>query len=222
MERESKVQQMNGREEHEITANKRTEKMLEAYPFYMREFYEDMNGKAYKTKRNYIVNILHMFNYIKGRDYLLLEEVASITTNDLLHYMASLKYKTLKDGSVKRVGEAIRAIRWTSISYFFKFLKKEGYIKEDPFSEYIERPVSNDKVRKSYLSKGQIKQLLKHIEENPDKQYRNRDLAIVTLVLSTGVKESLISEMNVSDVDFDRNRILIHEKKRIDIYIRQI
>lgn len=204
---------MNGREEHEAVATERTEKMLRSYPFYMKEFYDDMEGKSYKTKRNYVVYVLHMFNYIKGKDCLLLGEVATIATDDLEKYMASLEYKILKDGSVKRVGEAIRAIRWTAISYFFRFLKKKGYICEDPFSEYIERPVSEDKVRKHYLSKVQIKQLLKRIEENPEKQYRNRDLAIVTLVLSTGVKESLISEMNVADVDFDRKRILIHDKK---------
>ena len=119
---------MKGREEHEIIANQKMDELVSAYPPYIRDFYTFMEEKSYTTKRSYIIYVLHMLKSIKGTDYVELEDVVNITTEELQTYMSSLKYKTMSNGETKKISASIRATRWSAINYFYGFLIKRRYI----------------------------------------------------------------------------------------------
>lgn len=210
---------MRGREEHELIANQRTEELLNCYPSYLRDFYVFMDNKSYTTKRNYIIYILHMLKSIKGTDYVELEDVVKITTEELQTYMLSLKYKITKDGETKKVGTSIRAVRWSAINHFYIFLVRRKYIDYNPFADFISRPVVKDKKDIVYLDGGEVRKLLEHVSETADPLFRNRDLAIITLAISTGLRETAITEINISDINFTNGSIFTTNKGEKSWYV---
>ena len=210
---------MKGREEHEIIANQRTEALIAKYPSYLRDFYTFMEEKSYTTKRRYIIYVLHMLKSIRGTDNVELENVVNITTDELQSYMSSLKYKTMSNGDVKKISAAIRATRWSAINYFYGFLIKRRHIDRNPFAEFIERPKLKEQQNVVYLTEDEIKQLLEHVSETADPLFRNRDLAIITLAISTGLRETAVTEINMNDINFANGSIFTTNKGEKSWYV---
>ena len=203
---------MKGREEHEIIANQKIETLIANYPPYIRDFYTFMEEKSYTTKRSYIIYVLHMLKSIRGSDNVDIDNVVNITTEELQAYMSSLKYKTMDNGEIKKISASIRATRWSAINYFYGFLIRRRYIDHNPFAEFIERPKLKEQQNVVYLTEDEIKKLLEHVSEKADPLFRNRDLAIITLAISTGLRETAVTEINISDINFANGSIFTTNK----------
>lgn len=203
---------MKGREENEIKVNQKIETLLVNYPPYMRDFYAYMEDKSYTTRKAYIQYILHMLNGIKGTENVSLEELQTITTGELQTYMTSLIYQTDSNGEVKKIDSSIRAARWSAINFFYKFLMQRRYILANPFSDYIKRPKLKNPKDVVYLTEGEIQQLLEYISATAHPMFRNRDLAIVTLAIATGLRETAVTEINISDINFTNGSIYTTNK----------
>ena len=203
---------MRGREEHEIKSNQKMEALIVSYPPYMRDFYAYMEEKSYTTRKTYIQYVFHMLKFITGTDNVPLETLAAITTVDLQTYMSSLKYKDLGNGDVRKLDPSIRATRWSALNFFYRFLVQRKYIESNPFSDYIQRPKLKEQKDVVYLTSDEIQQLLEHISATASPVFRNRDLAIVTLAISTGLRETAVTEINISDINFANGSIFTTNK----------
>ena len=205
---------LKGRDENERKVNKKIETLIANYPPYMRDFYAymDSQDKSYTTRKAYIYYVFHMLKSIKGIDNISVEDLQTITTGDLQAYMAALKYQELSNGEMKKIDSGIRAARWSAINYFYKFLMQRKYISVNPFSEHIERPQLKAPKDVVYLTENEIQQLLEHISATASPMFRNRDLAIVTLAISTGLRETAITEINISDINFINGSIFTTNK----------
>ena len=210
---------MRGREEHEIQSNRKMEALIACYPSYMRDFYAYMEEKSYTTRRTYIQYVFHMLKFIKGTDNVPLEELETITTGDLQTYMSSLIYKDLGNGDVKKLDSSIRATRWSALNFFYKFLIQRNYITINPFSDYIQRPKLKEQKDVVYLTGDEIQQLLEHISATAPPAFRNRDLAIVTLAISTGLRETAVTEINIGDINFSNGSIFTTNKGEKSWYV---
>lgn len=95
----------------------------------------------------------------------------------------------------------------STLKSFFKFLKKEGFIKTNPAL-----PIQSPKLPRrlpSYLSKNEISTLL----DNPFKYDINiLDRAIVELFYATGIRLSELINIKLSDIDLNSFTITIHGK----------
>lgn len=207
-----KGEMMRGREEHELRANEKMETMIEEYPKYLQDYYASMGTKSYTTRKNYVLHVLHMLKRVKGTDKVSLEELRMITTGDLQRYMNSLQYRTLKDGTQKKNGESIKATRWSSLNHFYSFLTLYRYIDRNPFSDYIERATVKESDDVIFLTEDEIQQLLEHISATAPPMLRNRDLAIIALAISTGLRETSVTEINISDINFANGSIFTTNK----------
>ena len=205
---------MKGRDENERKVNQKVEALIANHPPYMRDFYAymDSQDKSYTTRKAYIQYVLHMLRGIKNDDNISLEELQAITTAELQAYMSSLKYQELSNGEVKKIDSSIRAARWSAINYFYKFLVQRKYISINPFSEHIERPQLKAPKDVVYLTDNEMQQLLEHISATASPMFRNRDLAIVMLAISTGLRETAITEINISDINFTNGSIFTTNK----------
>lgn len=210
---------MKGREEHEIQSNRKMETLIACYPTYMRDFYAYMEEKSYTTRKAYIQYVFHMLKSIKGTDNVTLEELKTIATADLQTYMSSLIYKDLGNGEVKKLDSSVRATRWSALNFFYKFLIQRNYISTNPFSDYIQRPKLKAQKDVVYLTEEEIKQLLEHISATASPIFRNRDLAIVTLAISTGLRETAVTEINISDINFANGSIFTTNKGEKSWYV---
>jgi len=94
-----------------------------------------------------------------------------------------------------------RGRKLASLKSLFGYLLSQGRIKSDPTSQ-IRMPKRCDK-ESSYLSEEEYKRLLKAVKDNASRYYIERDMAIVTMLIGTGIRLAELVELNVGDIDFD-------------------
>lgn len=202
---------MNGRLERELKAESKMNKRLAGLPQVFTEFYYSMaaDGKSYTTMQNYISHNVDFMNYItKGKhDDVFYENIKAPQINQ---YMASIRRKTV-DGAVVRNGDDICAARWTSLRTFFNFLKENEYISDNPFDK-TSRPKIRTEHKVTYLTRDEIDLVMKEIKTKSTDKQRSRDLCLVSLALSTGLRVSAITQINIEDIDFTRHTINVIEK----------
>lgn len=202
---------MNGRLEKEVKAKNKMEQRLAKLPLIFTEFYFylDGSGKSYTTLNNYINHTVDFMNYVtKGNlintFYL---DVKSIHVNQ---YMSSIRIKD-NNGDMIRMGDDIRAARWSSINSFFEFLCSNDYINENPVKK-TKRPQIKTEHKITYLDEDEITQVLNKIKAEATSKKLSRDLCLMSLALSTGLRVSAITQINVSDIDLKNNAIKVIEK----------
>lgn len=202
---------MNGRLEKELKAEAKMQNRLRDLPLIFTEFYNAMaaDEKSYTTMQNYINHNVDFMNYItNGRrnDTFYIH----VKTAKINQYMVSVRRKNV-NGTIVRTGDDICAARWTSLNTFFKFLKDFEYINENPMDK-TNRPKIRTEHKVTYLTKEEIETVLDEIRMHSTAQKRSRDLCIVSLALSTGLRVSAITQINIDDIDLENHTINVIEK----------
>lgn len=154
---------------------------------------------------------------------------------DLEEYMEFLKYrtkkKTGKEGQIEEVevlnhNKSIKR-KISSLKSFFGYLYKTEQIKENKTALLSLPKLSQEEIVR--MDQGEVAQFLDQVESGEDlskkeKLYHEknqvRDLAMMQLMLGTGIRVSECVGLNCSDVDFQNNAIRIHRKggKEVSIY----
>ena len=132
------------------------------------------------------------------------KSVEELTTNDIRSYLA--EYQERRHSSRVTI-DNIRRI----FSSFFAWLEDEDYIAKSPVRRI-------HKVRTESL----IKEVLydEHIEELRDSCTEIRDLAIIDLLASTGMRVGELVKMNREDIDFHERQCVVFGKgdKEREVY----
>jgi len=137
----------------------------------------------------------------------LVEKMGPKEVNAYIGHLQTKKTKAGKQLSPFTVGIAGR-----SIKAFFKWLKKNDYIKKNPLAEYDLPPLP--KVEMKTLTEGEINQLLKAIDTHSHIGCRNK--LIVLILLDTGLRVSeLINTRHEEDVDLVEGVITVIGKGNI-------
>ena len=202
---------MNGRLERELRAEEKMMARLKNLPSIFTEFYNTLvaDGKTYTTLNNYINHNVDFMNYVtnnrpNNRFY------KAIKATKINQYMTSIRRKDI-NGTIIRTGDDICAARWTSLKAFFQFLKDFDYIEENPM-EKTNRPKIRTEHKVTYLTREEIDTVLNEIRTNSTESKRSRDLCLVSLALSTGLRVSAITQINIEDIDFTNYSIKVVEK----------
>lgn len=209
---------MSNREGHEQEIEAKIKKKLDELPDYLNQFYYRMtaNGMQATTKNSYIgycVNFLKFFSPDLNID------PNDITDSDIDKYMDSITYINGKKASVSS-----RATKLSALKTFFGFLKERGIIEKDPAKSI--RPPKNKALNPVvYLTQTEIKMVERtirtgagsHKAKAKQKKWRNRDLAIYFLFLSTGMRVEALSEIDVEDIDFQDKKLIVIDKGEKEI-----
>lgn len=202
---------MNGRLEKELRAEEKMHNKLRKLPLIFTEFYNAMvaDEKTYTTIQNYINHNVDFMNYITNNhpNNTFYKGIKAVKINQ---YMVSIRRKNV-NGTVARNGDDICAARWSALNTFFKFLKDFEYIDENPMDK-TNRPKIRTEHKVTYLTKDEIETVLKEIRLNSTDSKRSRDLCIVSLALSTGLRVSAITQINLNDIDLTNRTINVIEK----------
>ena len=202
---------MNGRLESELKFTSRIQEKLKGLPQIFTEFYYHLEGegKSYTTLSNYINHNVDFMNYIT--DGATTENFyLSITPSDVNRYMGAIRHKE-SNGKIIRTGDDIRAARWTSLRTFFEFLKNNSCIDENPLDK-TNRPKIRTEHRVTFLKKDEINKVLDAVRLSATKQKKSRDLCLMSLMLSTGLRVSAVTQINIEDIDLINNTIKVIEK----------
>lgn len=207
----------NGRYEKELRFENRTKEKLKNMPNVVTEYYYYLisAGSSFTTVDNYI-NYLNAFLKFTFGDRCKEDFYLKVRAVHINKYISSLRTKTV-GGQVKRTSDSLKAIHWSALNSFFQFLVP-NYIKENPVAE-TKRPKIKDNPDVTYLTQEEMDKIIKNISANANKTMLNRDLCILKLGLSTGLRVSAIVQIDLDDIDFIHNQIRVTEKGDVDNYI---
>ena len=148
-----------------------------------------VEGCSDKTLKYYKATIERMFSDIT-------ESVSHITTDDLREYLAN--YQQINDCSKANI-DNIRRI----LSSFFAWLEDENYILKSPVRR-IHKIKTSKPVKETYSDEA--------LELMRDNCECIRDLAIIDLLASTGMRVGELVHLNRADVDFDNRECIVFGK----------
>ncbi len=156
-----------------------------------------------------------------------LDALDQLTPGDLEEYLEYLKYRfnDKNQGVTNKERGIMRKI--SSLKSFYNYLYRSEKIKTNP-AELVSMPKIHDKeiIR---LDIDEVAMFLDEVEQGDDlterqKAYHEktkvRDLAMLTLMLGTGIRESECVGLDMDDVDFKNGGIHIHRKggKEVTVY----
>ncbi|GAG86656.1 unnamed protein product [marine sediment metagenome] len=117
-----------------------------------------------------------------------------ISHEQILMFLESL-HKNLKESSISRILSSLRTL--------YKFLVREGAIKNNPFSQ-IKNPKKPKKLLE-ILDEREVKNFLDSIPCS--KKLELRDKAMFELLYSSGLRVSELTNLKLRNIDFDENLI---------------
>lgn len=145
-----------------------------------------IEGCSERTIQYYEVTIAKMLSKV-------IIPIRRITTEDMRAYLSD--YQKINDCSKVTVDNVRR-----NISSFFSWLEEENYILKSPMRR-IHKIKTNQQV-KEIVSDEDIERLRDHCI-NP------RDLAIIDLLYSTGIRVGELVNLNISDVNFETRECIV-------------
>lgn len=208
---------MSGRYEKEVILERKIKNRLENMPSILGEYYYSLIGssKSYETSYKYISYIISFINFTyNGKvDEQFYINVKPIHINK---YIASLRTKEV-NGRTERTSDSIRSVQWSALNSFFQFLVPD-YIDNNPVAN-TQRPKMKDNPKVTYLTRDEISNIMQNVERTALNKLRSRDLCLLKLGFSTGLRVSAIIQIDIDDIDLVHNQIRITEKGDYDNYV---
>lgn len=202
----------NGRLEKEISELNKINAKLGELPTVIRDYfyYLEAADKSYTTIKVYINYVVNLMDYCTGgqRDECFYNKITPSIINE---YMSSIRYKTGRNGESIKVGNGIRAARWSALNTFFGYLKSNQLIENNPMAQTF-RPSCKQEKNVTFLTEKEIQHCIKNVYNNCAEKFINRDVCIISLGISMGLRVSAITQINLEDIDLKNNTIRVVEK----------
>lgn len=216
---------------HEKVNNKNElhlRELMAELPRFCRQFFIGIESTtASRTRIAYAYDLGIFFTYLHDTNPVYakmeiqefpLEMLDEITPMDIEEYLMYLKYY-VKDGVEHSNDESSLKRKLSSLKSFYNYFYRNQLIQQNPAS-IVKIPKLHEKniVR---LDVDEVAILLDEVESGEKLTKRQqafhektkvRDLAILTLMLGTGIRVSECVGLDIDDVDFKNNGIKIHRK----------
>ena len=153
-------------------------------------------GKAYQHDLSKFVAYLNTVG---------IKEPSQITENDVSNFISFLS---------QRNAAITQRRKLSSIKSFFKYLIRRKILTSNPASE-VERIKIPEK-EPCYLTQDEYQALLAAVKRVATPYYQQRDLAIVTLLLGTGIRLSELTGLNVHNIKLNNGESTIKVKGKGD------
>lgn len=154
-----------------------------------------LEGRPERTLKYYRITIEKMMKTID-------KNVRAITTDDLRHYLAD--YQQNSNASNMSIDNIRR-----NLSSFFNWLEDENYILKSPVRR-IHKIKTTTAVKEAYSDD--------EMERLRDCCTEIRDLALVDMLASTGMRIGELVQLNIEDIDFNERECIVlgkGDKQRI-------
>lgn len=228
----------NYREESNNRTLAQIDSILVDLPPFVRRFaneYLVTKNKSPRTVLGYVTDLRIFFRYIsEGKDIQIkdisYEHLGSLNADDMQDYLMYLmKYEKDDENGIPAVitnKAPSRARKLSSIRALYKYLVVHNHLGKNiaalvDMPKQVEKPVI-------YLEKGEVRDVL-HGAETGDsltksqnrfaKKQRCRDIAILTLLLNTGLRVSEMVGIDLPDIDWKMRKIRIYRKGSKEQYV---
>ncbi len=148
-----------------------------------------MEGCSDRTIRYYEVTVQH---FLKDSQ----KEIRKINTEEIRDYL--VRYQSINNCSKVTVDNVRR-----NISSFFSWLEEEDYILKSPMRR-IHKIKTKTPVKETISDEA--------MEKMRDNCLEIRDLAMIDLLYSTGMRVGELVNLNISDIDFEKRECIVFGK----------
>ncbi len=148
-----------------------------------------LEGCSNLTLKNYTIHVSKLFNYLN-------KDIRTMDTEDLRNY---LSYYQSKNNCNNFTIDGVRR----SLSSFFTFLEVEDYIVKSPVRR-IHKIKTDILVKETYSD-----EVLEKLRNNCS---NIRNLAIIDLLASSGVRISELVNLNIEDINFEEKSCVVFGK----------
>ena len=224
---------------HQSTSNQNTVKLrelLKTMPSFCRDYFRGIEPTTTaKTRIGYGYDIRTFFRFLMSENPsfknaqmtdICLRDLDQLQPVDIEEYLEYLKYYTY-DGQVFTNDERGIKRKFASLRSFFLYYQKRDLLRHNP-TVVVDMPKLHDReiIR---LDADEVSDLLELVEHGGDhlsgmkkvyyEKNKQRNIAIFTLFLGTGIRVSECVGLDIEDVDFKNNRIRIIRKGGKEEYV---
>ncbi len=224
---------------HQSTSNQNTVKLrelLKTMPSFCRDYFRGIEPTTTaKTRIGYGYDIRTFFRFLMSENPsfknaqmtdIRLSDLDQLQPVDIEEYLEYLKYYTY-DGQVFTNDERGIKRKFASLRSFFLYYQKRDLLRHNP-TVVVDMPKLHDReiIR---LDADEVSDLLELVEHGRDhlsgmkkvyyEKNKQRNIAIFTLFLGTGIRVSECVGLDIEDVDFKNNRIRIIRKGGKEEYV---
>ena len=150
-----------------------------------------LEGVSELTIKNYRIHLNKFFNYVN-------KDLRTISTDDIRDY---LSYYQSSTNCCNLTLDGIRRF----LSSFFSFLELEDYIIKNPVRRIHKIRIEN-LIKETYSD-----ELLEQLRNNCN---NIRNLAIIDLLASSGMRIGELVKLNIDDINFETNSCLVYGEGR--------
>ena len=207
----------------------RTRRILKDLPEFCYDFFTGVeNTTSSLTRLNYAYDLRVFFDYLfnetnvfNGKNINTLEpkDLENVKASHIERYLSYLSTYEDKNGKIRNNTERGKARKLATVRAFFKYFYKKEMISADVSSK-VSMPKLHEKtiVR---LESNEIPKFLDEVESGKGltghargfhKKTQKRDIAMLTLLLGTGMRVSECVGLNLSDIDFSINGLKVTRK----------
>ncbi len=216
-------------EQEKIKNTKKLRTLLDDLPSICETFFRGIaQTTAPRTQIAYAIDLKCFFEYLvqchrkfKGKAIIDIEinDLKNVESEDIEKFLDYLQLYE-KDGVEITNNERAIKRKLATIRSFYNYFHRNKLINVNPASQVL-MPKIHDKaiVR---LDPNEVASLLDNIENSTAASYKKlkpRDLAILTLLLGTGIRVSECVGLDIEDVDFDNDRIKIVRKGGYEAFV---
>lgn len=208
----------------------RLREILKTLPPFAKDFFRAIEpNSSIRTRMNYAYDIRVFFHFLMEEnplyhkytvDQFKVSDLEKLESVDIEEYLEYLKVYRRDDDELMTNGEKGLARKMSALRSFYAYYHKHGYIQKNP-TLLVDMPKQHEKaiIR---LDADEVALLLDYVESCGNKltgqaklyyeKTKERDLAILTLLLGTGIRVSECVGLDLRDVDFKNNGITITRK----------
>ena len=224
-------------QQKDIENIKKLREMMKALPPFCTEFFRGIEPRtSTRTRIAYAYDLSVFFDFLKKENPVFakmermdfkLEQLDQITVTDLEEYMEYLKYRFNEQNHEIMNQERGIMRKISSLKRFYNYFFRTEKLTTNP-AALVRLPKLHEKeiIR---LDVDEVALLLDAVEQGEGltekqkafhKRTRLRDLALLTLLLGTGIRVSECVGLDINDIDFKNGGIHIHRKggKEVTVY----
>lgn len=216
-------------EQKEISYTERLRIILKDMPPYVKNYFQSIDGKtSARTRISYAYDLQVFFNFLleqnpalshKSVKDITLHDLNQLDSGDIEDYQEYLKYYKTETSEQKN-NETSISRKLSSLRSFFNY-----YYKKELLFRNVAMQVDMPKIHEKaiiHLEPDEIAILLDYMDQCENelskrqqayfRHTKQRDIAIVTLFLGTGIRVSECVGLDITDINFRENSIRILRK----------
>jgi site-specific recombinase XerD len=229
------MQEKTYHEQVNIENTKKLRELLKDMPPYVTTYFRGIeHTTATRTRIAYAIDLKNFFEFIQETNPLYKDKnirdfefklLTELTSVDIEEYLDYLKLYSKNDKNITNEERGIKR-KLSALRSFYGYFHKNRMIDENPVLQ-----VSMPKLHAKAIVKldiDEVAKLLDTVESGEtltEKQLayfnktKDRDLAILTLLLGTGIRVSECVGLDMHDVDFNNDRIKIVRKGGYEAFV---